>query len=282
MTFGIDIETMTHATPSSHICFGHDACFCVMHHDFGTLRVNYRLSSTPHLFTIDVEDWRDDRLFDELAAADAHATFFVTAALIRRNTALSRRIISGGHELAVLGQYTGDDWYELSDDIRGAKRILEDASGVRVLGYRSPRVMSGPAVQWRRELLAENGYEYDSSRPSREGRSSSYAQTIVCGSGSLLDIPVTLTANRLYATLRAELASHTRTGLASVVSIAACEPAREIARNKPWTRLSVLRDQTEQRAARDRASRLLREFRFDSISNRLPELAQVAPASYAA
>ena len=79
------------------------------------------------------------QLFDEF---DVRGTFFVLGWVAERHPSLVRRIVAQGHELASHGyghrlvySQTPD---EFRNDVRRAKRLLEDAGGVEVRGYRAP------------------------------------------------------------------------------------------------------------------------------------------------
>jgi polysaccharide deacetylase family protein (PEP-CTERM system associated) len=48
-------------------------------------------------------------------------------------------------------------------DIRKAKAQIEDIVGQAVVGYRAPNFSIGPAQSWAHEILAEEGFQYDSS-----------------------------------------------------------------------------------------------------------------------
>jgi polysaccharide deacetylase family protein (PEP-CTERM system associated) len=103
-------------------------------------------------------------LFD---AAGAKATFFTLGWLAQRHTRLIREIADLGHEIASHG------WdhrrvftltpAEFAEDIRQAREVLEDASGQRVTGYRSPSFSIDKRNLWAFEVLAEQGYAYSSS-----------------------------------------------------------------------------------------------------------------------
>ena len=108
-----------------------------------------------------------DRLLAMLRQNNALATFFTLGWIAERYPLLIRRIVEQGHELASHG-YGHERANELSharfsDDIRSAKRLLEDVGGVAVIGYRAPSFSIG-AANWRAfDALAESGYRYSSS-----------------------------------------------------------------------------------------------------------------------
>lgn len=109
-----------------------------------------------------------DRILSAFDRAGVRATFFTLGWVAERQPALVRRIAAAGHELASHG-FGHDLVNELGEsrfreDIRRAKRVLEDVSGVRVVGYRAPTFSIGPALTpWAHRVLAEEGYAYSSS-----------------------------------------------------------------------------------------------------------------------
>ena len=103
-------------------------------------------------------------LFDEFGV---RATFFVLGWVARQRPGLVREIDRRGHEIASHG-YGHCLVYQLSaaefgEDVRRAKALLEDASGRRVVGYRAPSYSITPRSLWALDVLAQAGYEYDSS-----------------------------------------------------------------------------------------------------------------------
>src|SRR5262249_31785789 len=83
-----------------------------------------------------------NRLLDLFDAAGVKATFFVLGWIADRFGALVREIAGRGHEIASHG-YHHQLVYTLTpqqfrDDVRTAKRVLEDACGKPVLGFRAP------------------------------------------------------------------------------------------------------------------------------------------------
>lgn len=144
-----------------------------------------------HAMTIDVEDWfqvqamagtvpradwetlprrveaNTDRLLAAFDAAGVHGTFFTLGWVADRHPALVRRIVAAGHELASHGYGHGraDEQTPafFRDDVRRAKRSLEDTGGVAVTGYRAPTFSIGPRNTWAFDVLAEEGYRYSSS-----------------------------------------------------------------------------------------------------------------------
>jgi polysaccharide deacetylase family protein (PEP-CTERM system associated) len=125
---------------------------------------------------IDRSDWDNhecrvdrnvNRILDVLAQYETKATFFTLGWIAERYPQLVRRIVAEGHELASHGyghQRASDQSAEsFFEDIRSAKQILEDLSGVAVLGYRAPSFSIGTGNLWAFDCLQSAGYRYSSS-----------------------------------------------------------------------------------------------------------------------
>jgi len=72
-----------------------------------------------------------------------------------------------GHELGCHG-YAHRTIYsmeraEFREDLRQARRAIEDAAGVAVAGYRAPTCSVVQSTLWALDILAEEGFRYDSS-----------------------------------------------------------------------------------------------------------------------
>ena len=103
-------------------------------------------------------------LFDE---AGVKATFFTLGWVGERYPALMRRLVDAGHEIASHG-YGHDRVFnftpqQFADDIAKTQKILEDATGYAVTGYRAPSFSIDQRTPWAHEILAEQGYAYSSS-----------------------------------------------------------------------------------------------------------------------
>jgi polysaccharide deacetylase family protein (PEP-CTERM system associated) len=104
------------------------------------------------------------RILELLAEHKARATFFVLGWVAERQPGLIRRIAAEGHEIASHG-FGHDLLYTLTRsefraDVDRCKKILEDLTGERVVGYRAP---SFSITDWAVSILQELGFEYDSS-----------------------------------------------------------------------------------------------------------------------
>jgi polysaccharide deacetylase family protein (PEP-CTERM system associated) len=104
------------------------------------------------------------RILELLEEHGARSTFFILGWIAERHRGLIRRIAEAGHEIASHG-YGHDLLYTLSQsefraDVDRCKKILEDVTGQRVVGYRAP---SFSITDWAVSILQELGFEYDSS-----------------------------------------------------------------------------------------------------------------------
>lgn len=137
-----------------------------------------------HALSIDVEDWQQsvydhslpvserflvgmDKALALLDGAGVRATLFVLGRLARKYPAWVRSVHRAGHEV----QIHGFDHTEIHrqtpqafrQDVRRAKGLVEDAIGAAVTGYRAPRFSITAENLWALDVLAEEGFTYDSS-----------------------------------------------------------------------------------------------------------------------
>ena len=108
-----------------------------------------------------------DRLLEIFDRAGIQATFFVLGWVADRFPSLVRQIADLGHEVASHG-FNHQLLYLLTpqqfrDDIRAAKRAIEDAAGAPVSGYRAPSYSVIESSLWAIDVLIEEGYVYDAS-----------------------------------------------------------------------------------------------------------------------
>jgi polysaccharide deacetylase family protein (PEP-CTERM system associated) len=107
------------------------------------------------------------KLVELLAQHNTKATFFVLGWVAERYPEIVRSIAAQGHEVASHGyghELITDQTPEMfRDDVRRAKRILEDICGKRVYGYRAPSFSITKDTKWAIPVLTEEGYLYDSS-----------------------------------------------------------------------------------------------------------------------
>jgi len=108
-----------------------------------------------------------ERVLELFAERSVHGTFFFLGWVAERFPALVRRVAQHGHELGC-HSYWHRLVYKLSpeefrEDTRRAQGAIEDAAGVAVRGYRAPSFSMTPGTEWAAEILAEQGFRYDSS-----------------------------------------------------------------------------------------------------------------------
>ncbi len=107
------------------------------------------------------------RILDLFAACDVRGTFFTLGWVAERHGPLMRRIADAGHELASHGWDHARVFTlgpaAFARDVERARKVLEDASGVAIKGYRAPSFSIDQRSLWAYAVLAEQGYAYSSS-----------------------------------------------------------------------------------------------------------------------
>jgi polysaccharide deacetylase family protein (PEP-CTERM system associated) len=107
------------------------------------------------------------RTLDLLDEFQSRATFFVLGWVADTMPELIRVVAERGHEIASKGYYHRNIRQltpaEFRDDLARAREALERAGGHRILGYRVADDWFQPADLWALDVLADEGYEYDSS-----------------------------------------------------------------------------------------------------------------------
>lgn len=149
------------------------------------------LSGLPNALSVDVEDYyhveafadrippetwpqypsrvadNTRRVLEVFHEAGARATFFVLGFVAEREPALVRDILAAGHEVGCHSHMHRRVFtmtpQEFQDDLRRARAVLEDAGGKKVLGYRAPTFSIVEKSLWAIEILAQEGFLYDSS-----------------------------------------------------------------------------------------------------------------------
>lgn len=107
------------------------------------------------------------RLLDLLDDYQVKATFFILGWVAERLPATVREIQGRGHEIASHG-YGHQLIFRIGphafrEDVRRAKQLLEDITGVPVKGYRAPTYSITRQSLWAFDILIEEGYGFDSS-----------------------------------------------------------------------------------------------------------------------
>jgi len=178
-----------------------------------------------HHFTIDVEEyyqvaafepyvarsaWKDFEsrveqqmalLLTLLARHNVRATCFVVGLVAERHPDLIRTIARSGHEIASHGwdhaRVTTLTPAQFRESIRRSKQLLEEITGVPVVGFRAPNFSIVEGREWALDILLEEGYSYDSSLFPVRRRGYGYAagqpdpHWIARPAGRLAEIPPT-------------------------------------------------------------------------------------------
>jgi peptidoglycan-N-acetylglucosamine deacetylase len=147
---------------------------------------------TVNILTVDLEDWfhiceveellprkhwdqlpstvvtDTTKLLEHLHAFGARATFFVLGYVAQRHPELIARIHHLGHEIAYHG-WDHELVYrltprELGGVLRRGVACLRAITGTRPVGFRAPQWSINDRSNWALEVLAAEGFEYDSSR----------------------------------------------------------------------------------------------------------------------
>lgn len=167
-------------------------CACSRAQDEDSLKNKAdKTAQLTHVLTVDVEDYfqveafagsvdreswdqwpsrvvaNTQRVLDLFDEHGARATFFFVGWVAARFPHLIREVLSRGHELAC-HSYWHRTVYSLTPeefrkDTRQAKNAIEDAAGVPVNGYRAPSWSITKSCLWALDILAEEGFAYDSS-----------------------------------------------------------------------------------------------------------------------
>lgn len=139
-----------------------------------------------HAFTVDLEEWFHgielpedswpsesrlhvglDRLLSLLERHRVSATFFVLGVVAERFPSLIADLAAGGHEVGCHGQnhrfVYKQSVGEFRDDVRRALDSVAVATGAAPRGYRAPYFSIRQDSLWALDVLAEEGFRYDSS-----------------------------------------------------------------------------------------------------------------------
>lgn len=107
------------------------------------------------------------RVLEHLAEANVQATFYVVGDIAKSAPALVRAIHDAGHEVGSHSwSHRRVDHFDPADfreDARRSKDALEQVIGAPVYGFRAPTFSIVRDTAWAVDVLAECGYEYDSS-----------------------------------------------------------------------------------------------------------------------
>jgi len=142
-----------------------------------------------HAFSVDLEDWYHPELVVRAGGAASaqprieqatrsilsllgknrqRATFFVLGDLARGHPELIREIHDAGHEIACHGMSHKPLWEHdpksFARELKQFDGVLRDVlPGAGAKGYRAPTFSLDSSTAWALDVLADHGYEYDSS-----------------------------------------------------------------------------------------------------------------------
>ena len=145
----------------------------------------------PSILSVDVEDyfhveafskvvhrdqWNDfpsrvesntHRILDLFDECQVKGTFFILGWVANRFPRLVRQIVDRGHEPACHSYWHRLIYTLTPDEFRGdtmrAKECIEQCAGQPVFGYRAPSFSIVSRSAWALDVLAEAGFQYDSS-----------------------------------------------------------------------------------------------------------------------
>lgn len=107
------------------------------------------------------------RILDNLARREITATFFIVSEIAQENPLLIREIHEAGHEVAShswdhrrIHHFTPKSFAE---DLKRSKDTLEQITSEPVFGFRAPTFSLVRETRWAIDVLAEQGFLYDSS-----------------------------------------------------------------------------------------------------------------------
>jgi len=137
-----------------------------------------------HAMSVDVEDWYQStidansalsdrfehstmKVLEAFAARGIRGTFFVLGLAAEKAPHVVKRIANAGHEIQSHG-YGHVSNFELDrealrEDLRRARKLLEDLVGREIYGYRAPCFTVDERNLWALDMLVETGHRYDSS-----------------------------------------------------------------------------------------------------------------------
>ncbi len=149
------------------------------------------MRESPNLLTVDMEEWfvvealarrcavedwdhlpstlvnNTRRLLDLFRRNNVHATWFVLGWCARRHPELLQEVFDAGHEIACHSFFhrrvdlmTPDEFRD--DTLRAIDAIMR-VTAARPKGYRAPSWSINSKIPWAFDILAELGFEYDSS-----------------------------------------------------------------------------------------------------------------------
>lgn len=137
-------------------------------------------------------------ILEILEECGVKATFFILGWVAEKFPELVKEIDRSGHEVACHSYYHRLVYRlspeEFKRDTERAKRVLEEITGKKILGYRAPSYSITQASLWALPILEELGFRYDSSifpiMHDRYGMADSPRFKYVIPDHSLVEYPI--------------------------------------------------------------------------------------------
>lgn len=235
-----------------------------------------------------------ERLLALMDDGDVRGTFFVLGTVARDHPEVVRRIAEEGHEVASHGwdhTRVGElDREAFRGQVRRSRELLQELTGQPVDGFRAPTFSIVRGREWALEILADEGYAYDSSlypvrRPGYGyAGGSRHVHTLELTHGPLMEVPpATLRFAGMnlpaggggsfrhlpYALTRAALRQSARRGEPATLYVHPWELDVDQPRapGAPWT--TRLRHYGGLKRTEPRLRRLFGEFRFQPVTETL-------------
>lgn len=106
-------------------------------------------------------------LLESLSKRGTRGTFFILGWIAKHHPQLIREIAGAGHEIASHGMnhqlIYNQSPEKFREETRSAKHLLEDLCQIPVIGYRAATYSITRRSLWALDILAEEGFLYDSS-----------------------------------------------------------------------------------------------------------------------
>ncbi len=144
-----------------------------------------------------------DWVLKTLEGRNIRATFFVLGNVAQKFPSLIRQIADDKHEIGVHG-FSHKQIFKLTkeefrSEVADVKKLLEDIISAPVPGYRAPAFSVIPKTSWALEVLAEEGFVYDSSivpcknsRYGWPGFSRDICRIDLHSGSSIIEVPMTV------------------------------------------------------------------------------------------
>lgn len=237
-----------------------------------------------------------DEILEQLSRHNCLATCFILGSVAERHPQVVRKIHAAGHEIAC-HSYAHHLVYNLTpaqfrEDTCRAIAAIEDACGVTPRAYRAPSYSITPRSMWALDVLADLGFTHDSSiYPIKHDRYgipgfNRYAHIHKTSSGPIVEVPVATVklANDIVAPigggayLRLLPYRYTRAGLRRLnekENQPGClyfhpwelDPDQP---RLPMDRVGQLRTYLGLRTMKSKVERLLKDFRFSTLTSVFP------------